>query len=472
MASDRPARHRSLWLRETLVDEDAPPLQGAARADVAIIGGGYVGLWTAIRIKEREPDCDVAVLEQDVGGGGASGRNGGFALSWWTKLASLVKVCGRDEAVRIGRASQAAVDDLQVFCDLKGIDAQIVRGGFLWTATTKAQLGAWDGVVGLCERLGIDAFQRLEPAEVARRAGSPVHLAGVFEPGGATVHPAALVRGLRKVALGMSVRIYEHSRVVSFDRRYPPVVRTARGVLAADKLVIAMNAWAAGVRELRQALVVVSSDIVVTSPIRERLRAIGWTGGECITDSQMMIDYYRTTRDGRIAFGKGGWGIALGGRIGSRFDRDANRASKVTADLRRVYPMLADVPIEYDWSGPIDRTHNGLPIIGHLGGREHIVYGVGWSGNGVGPSVLGGRILAGLALGLDDVWSRSPFVDRPFGRFPPEPVRFLGAQVVREAVIRKERAEARAGKPGLLAAQLSRLAPSGVEDRSAPEDRH
>jgi glycine/D-amino acid oxidase-like deaminating enzyme len=179
-------------------------------------------------------------------------------------------------------------------------------------------------------------------------------------------------------------------------------IRTQRGVLRADRLVIAMNAWAAALPELRRSLIVVSSDIVATPPIPDRLAEIGWTGYDAITDSQLMVDYYRRTVDGRVAFGKGTADLAFGGRIGPGYDRSPERAQMATADFRRCYPALADVPVEQHWGGPIDRTPNSIPILGRLGGRDHISYGVGWSGNGVAPSVIGGRVLAGLALGLDD----------------------------------------------------------------------
>jgi putative aminophosphonate oxidoreductase len=461
-----PRPHRSLWLREALGDApDQPPLEGAHRADVVVVGGGYVGLWTALRLRERDPACDVVLLEQDVCGGGASGRNGGMALSWWPKLQSLVRRCGREEALRLAQASAAAVEEIGAFCAAHGIDAHVHRGGLLWTATAEAHVGAWDGVMRLCEELGVAPFARLSRQEVAARTGSPVHLAGVFEAGAATVQPAALARGLRRVALERGVRIFEHSRVVGFSRERPLAVRTPRGLVAAERLVLATNAWAAGEPELRRSLVVVSSDIVATAPVPERLRALGWTGGEGITDSQTMVDYYRTTRDGRVAFGKGTAEVAFGGRIGPELDRDPARSTMVAAELRRYYPALADVPLEHAWGGPIDRTPTSLPILGHLGGREHIVYGVGWSGNGVGPSVVGGRILASLALGADDEWSRCGLVDRPHDLFPPEPIRFVGAQVVRRAVVRKERDEARGRPPRELAVRLAALAPAGLEDK-------
>jgi putative aminophosphonate oxidoreductase len=458
--------HRSLWLQEAL--DGAPPalaLAGPQRADVAILGGGFVGLWTAIAIKERDPACDVVVLERDLCGGGASGRNGGMVLSWWPKLASLIKLCGVDEALRLARASAEAIDEIAAFCSRHGIDAQFRRGGFLWTATTPSHVGAWDGVVSLCEEHGIDAFERLAPEEVARRSGSARHIAGVFEARAAIVQPALLARGLRRVALELGVRIFEGTPALSFTRERPLVVDTPGGTLAAEKLVVATNAWAAALPELRRALVVVSSDIVATPPIPDRLAEIGWTGGEGITDSQMMVAYYRTTADGRIAFGKGTAGVTYGGRVDDRFDRDAARSAMTAADFRRNYPTLADVPLEHDWGGPIDRTPTSLPILGHLGGREHLLYGVGWSGNGVGPSFVGGRILASLALGVRDEWSVNRLVDRAADPFPREPVRFLGARLVREAVIRKERCELAGRAPRRLAVAMAGLAPAGLEDK-------
>jgi glycine/D-amino acid oxidase-like deaminating enzyme len=306
---------------------------------------------------------------------------------------------------------------------------------------------------------------RLDPEEVARRTGSERHLAGVLESAVATVQPAALVRGLRRVALDQGVRIFERTRVRRLGRGRPTVLATAGGRVRAEKVVIATNAWAANLPELHLDLVVVSSDIVLTEPIPARLREIGWSGGEAITDSQIMVDYYRTTRDGRIAFGKGGWGIALAGAVPRSFDRHLGRARMVAGDLRRYYPALSDVRIVSDWGGPIDRTPDSLPLLGHLGGRDHLIYGVGWSGNGVGPSFLGGRILSALALDADDEWARAPLVDRPPRRFPPEPVRFLGAHVVRQAIVRKERAENAGRSPAWVDDQLARLAPAGIEDK-------
>jgi glycine/D-amino acid oxidase-like deaminating enzyme len=459
--------HRSLWLHEALAGDgpDQPALEGPARADVCIVGGGFVGLWTAYWLKRWDPGCDVVVLERDICGGGASGRNGGFVLGWWVKFPSLRALAGVQDATALARLSEDAIGEIGGFCDEHGIDAGFTQSGWLWTARTQSQLGAWESTVSALEQQGIDVFQRLEPDQVAARTGSPRHLAGVLDRTGATVQPAILARGLRRVCLELGVRIHEHTRVRGFDRDQRPVtVRSDGGELVADRLVLATNAWAAGLRELHRRLVVVSSDIVATAPIPDRLAAIGWSGGESITDSQLMVDYYRTTRDGRIAFGKGGWGIALGGWIPRSFDRSVRRARGVAADLHHAFPELRDVPIEYDWSGPIDRSSDGLPLLGRLGGRNHILYGVGWSGNGVGPSLLGGKVLAGRALGRDDELSQFPLWDRQPGSFPPDPVRYAGAHLVREAVRRKERREQDGRPPSRVFDALAGFVPAGLED--------
>ena len=206
--------------------------------------------------------------------------------------------------------------------------------------------------------------------------------------------------------------------------------------------MIATNAWAAALRPLRNKLFVISSDMIATEPIPDRLDEIGWTQGEAITDSLTRVCYYRTTAEGRIAFGKGGGSIGFGGYIRPAMHRNAAGPSVVVRDFHRYYPMLRTVKITHDWAGPIDRTSNSLPIFGRLYEDSKIYYGVGWSGNGVGPSVVGGKILASLSLGQHDEWSECGLVAAASRSFPPEPIRFVGAHIVREALIRKESAEA------------------------------
>lgn len=462
---------RSLWLEEALAaegaperDVDAPRLEGEERADVCVVGGGYTGLWTALRLKELEPALDVAIVEADICGGGASGRNGGFVMSWWSKLPTLEKLCGSDEALELARASAEAVEEIGRFCAESGIDAHFRHDGWLWTATSPAQVGAWEGVLEACARAGVEPFVTLEPEEAARRAHSPTHLAGVFERSCATVQPALLARGLRRVALERGVRIFERSPMLRLERGRPPAVRTAAGRIRAARVVLALNAWLAQARDLARSLFVIASDMVATIPAPERLAEIGWTDGVAISDSRLLVDYYRRTLDGRVVFGQGGGAIAYGGRIGRVFHGrpPLRRAAHVAARLRQRYPALADVPIASSWTGPVDRSLYGVPFFGPLGDRPDVLVGAGYSGNGVGPAYLGGRILASLALERDDRWSRAAELLRPRGGFPPEPIRFPGAHVVRAAVARKERAEDAGRQVDPLTRLVAGLAPAGL----------
>lgn len=434
---------------------------GQLDADVCIVGGGYTGLWTAVNLKQRAPELDVALIEADVCGSGASGRNGGFAMSLWHHFVALERVCGSAEALRLARASAAAVRDIGAFCAAHRIEAEYRHDGWMWTATNRSQVGAWESTMTAIARHGEAPFQRLPPDRVAARTGSPKHLAGVFEPTSATVQPALLARGLRRVAGDLGVRIYEHSPMVALERSRPAVVRTPHGAVGAGVVVIAMNAWAASLRELRNAIVVVGSDIVLTEPLPGQLDPIGWDDGMSISDSRLMVHYYRTTADRRLAFGKGGGELAYGARLGALGHGRCRDPSAIATTIATIYPQLGAVALARCWSGPIDRAVDGLPFFTTLG-RADLICGLGYSGNGVGPSVLGGRILAAMALGADDEWARCGLVREPPRGLPPEPVRYLGGRLVRGAVARKERAEDDGREPSLLDRRLAALAPAGL----------
>jgi putative aminophosphonate oxidoreductase len=455
---------RGLWLQEALAEDhdEAPALEGDTKAEVCIVGGGYTGLWTALRLKEDEPSLDVAIVEADICGGGASGRNGGFVLTWWSKFMTLKKLSGTEGALRLAQASADAVAQIGAFAAANGIDAGFHHDGWLWAATNPAQLGSWQDSLDALDRAGVHPFVGWTAEECAARSGSPTHIGGVFEPSGAIVQPARLARGLRRVALERGVRIYERSPMTRLGRGSPVIVRTPRGSIAAERVVVAMNAWGVRLREVRRDVLVVASDIVATDPVPDRLAEIGWKDGLCISDGRLLVHYYRTTDDGRVAFGKGGGAIAFGGTVGSRFEGASPRRAVVEAHFRATYPMLGDVPVVSSWTGPIDRTRTGLPFFRALDSQPNVFVGAGYSGNGVGPSYVGGRILASLALGKDDEWTTCGLVrTRPHG-FPPEPVRFVGGSLVKAAIVRKERAEDAGRRPSWIDVSLVKLAPAGL----------
>ncbi|AMO98544.1 NAD(P)-binding Rossmann-like domain protein [Collimonas arenae] len=452
---------RPFWLEDALFadGELAPALQGQQKADVGIVGGGFTGLWTAIQLKQQNPTLDIAIIESDLCGAGASGRNGGCLLTWSTKFFTLRRLFGEDEAVRLVKASEEVVNHIGDFCREHRINAEFRQDGTLYTATTKAQLGVLDPVLDELKRRGISSYHALPDVEVRRRSGSMRNLSGVFSPMAATVHPGKLVRGLRRVAIEMGIRIYERTPMLSFTPGTTVTLHTPAGSLQVGKMVLAINAWMASrFPQFERTLAVVSSDMVITEKCPELLQQIGLTDGVSVLDSRTFVFYYRTTEDGRLMLGKGGNTFAWRGRILPVFDQRSPYEQQLKQSLHEFFPALADVPITASWNGPSDRSVTGFPFFGRLNDMPNVFYGFGYSGNGVGPSYMGGQLLSSLVLGLDNAWSRSPLAAGPRGHFPPEPLRYIGSLVVRNAIRRKELAEDQDRKPWMLDQMLSKLA--------------
>ncbi len=223
-------------------------------ADIAIIGGGFVGLWTAIFAKQRNPNTKIVILERDMCGGGASGRNGGLLMSWWSEILTMIELFGEEEAHKLAKRSELAIQELDEFCQKHNIDAHLKRGGWLWTAINESQLGAWDSTLKAAEKLGDSPYQRLTPEEVYQHTGSKKHLAGVFDSTNGTVQPARLVAGLKRVALELGIVIYEKTPVQELSYDCPAILKTPYATVKAEKVVIASNVWAAAFPELRKYL--------------------------------------------------------------------------------------------------------------------------------------------------------------------------------------------------------------------------
>ena len=453
---------RPFWLEQALNaegGEPCAPLHGETRADVCIVGGGYTGLWTAVMLKEQNPQLDVVLIEADICGAGASGRNGGCALSWSAKFFTLERLFGIEEAVRLVRASEQSIHAIGAFCEKYAVDAQYRLDGTLYTATNRAQCGATDGVIAALERNGINSFSKRPLADVQRMAGSVQHQEGWFSPAAASVQPALLVRGLRRVALQLGVRLFENTAMVGLEEGRPALIQTPDGAVRADRVVLAMNAWMArAFPQFERSVAIVSSDMVITEPRPDLLQEIGLTSGVTVLDSRIFVHYYRNTPDGRIMLGKGGNTFAYGGRMLPVFDQPSPYAGLLRKSLGQFFPAFAQVPVAATWNGPSDRSVTGLPFFGRMGSGGNVFYGFGYSGSGVGPCHMGGQILASLVLGLDNPWTRSPLVDGPLGYFPPEPIRYLGSLLVRNAIRRKERAEDHGHRPRHLDVRLAQFA--------------
>jgi glycine/D-amino acid oxidase-like deaminating enzyme len=450
-----PGAQRSWWLREALANDPGqacPPLSGDVRADVVIVGGGFTGLWTAFFLTERNPNLGVVVLEQDICGGGPSGRNGGFASGWWDELHGLVTLYGPEPAVRACRAISAGIKGIGDFCTRHGIDAWYRAGGYMYAITATAHEKLCEEMVDLAARLGAaEELRPLTAAEVRARCASPAFRGGAYMRDGASVQPARLARGLRRVLLERGVKIHEGTEVARLDGT---TAITSGGVVRAQHAVLAVNAWGVGWPQLNRRLVAWSSYIVMTAPAPDRLREIGWTGGELITDFRTSLRYFRTTPDGRIAFGGGGGRARR--TIDHMFTHDARAVTETAEGFRLMFPSFADVPIEDAWGGPIDVSPTHLPSFGKVAGASNVYYATGYTGNGVAPSRVAGEVLADLITGADTDAVRLPMVNARPRAFPPEPFRSLGAAVVRRAMIAKETAEEQGREPGFVVSQLAR----------------
>jgi glycine/D-amino acid oxidase-like deaminating enzyme len=441
------------WLEHALEAEGNPPpapaLSGETAADVCIVGGGFTGLWTALALRERAPGARVVVLEAEICGAGPSGRNGGFVHGFWPSLGSLRAAVGDTDAVAVARQAAGIVPAIRAL----GADVQLREAGMLQVSAAPAQDAAVAASVEAARSLGVEETARpLSADEVASRIRSPVFRNGVIFPEGGTVHPGLLVRALRRAALAAGAVVHEGTPALEVA---PGRVRTEHGVVRAEEIVLATNAGLTGWRPLRRRLTNFGSYVVLTEPLPELLESIGWTGGEAIVDGRMFLHYFRTTANGRVLMGSGSGPLSYGGRI----DRsaDAPTAARAEAGLRRLLPGLAEAQIERAWGGPIDVSSDHLPFFGTARG---VHYGAGYSGNGVGPSWVGGQTLASLALGEDNEWTRSPLATRRVPKLPPEPFRYAGGMVVRRAIMACEAAEEhgrRAGPAARVVAAVPRL---------------
>jgi glycine/D-amino acid oxidase-like deaminating enzyme len=434
-----------------------PALTGPAQADVAIVGAGYTGLWTAYYLKQADPSLRIVVLEAEQAGFGASGRNAGWLSGFFSGPARAYERNRRAGGyLALQRAMFDTVGEVAAVLDRHSIDAELVHGGVLTVALDRAQLARLHDGVAAARDLGLAEgdLRELGADELAERVHVDGALGASFSPHAARLHPARLLAGLAGAAEALGVEIYEQTPVSAIA---PRRARTARGDVEARWIVRASEGYTASLRGLRRVLVPMNSSMIVTEPLGEELwRQIGWQQSEVLGDNANVYTYLQRTADGRIALG--GRGVPY--RFGSRTDGHGTTAPQTIAELRAklaaMFPAAAGAEIAHAWSGVLGVPRDWCPSVAADPGAG-LAHAGGYVGEGVAAANLAARTLRDLLLGERTELTALPWVGRRPRRWEPEPLRWGMIRAVYRLYRRADAAERRRGRPSRLAALVDAL---------------
>ncbi len=463
-------RGLSLWLDELHGSgRDAlrarPGLTGPDEVDVAVVGAGYTGLWTAYYLTERDPSIRVIVLEAEIAGFGASGRNGGWCSALFpTSTAGLARRYGRDAALAMRRAMNDTVTEVGRVAGAEGIDCDYRPGGTVRLARSPAQLErARAEVAGDRSFGGVDGVQLLDRDEALARVGASDVLGGTFIEHCARVQPAALVRGLAEVLERRGVRILEHTPVLRIEPASPgvpgsrPRAITEAGVVRADRIVRATEAWTAQLPGSPRAVIPLYSLMIATEPLPESFwQRAGLHHGETFSDHRNLIIYGQRTARDRLAFGGRGAPYHLFSQISGAHDRDERVFGALRSSLTELFPDLAGHAFTHCWGGPLGVPRDWQASVG-LDPETGLAWAGGYVGDGVGTSNLAGRTLADLITGADSELVTLPWVGHRSRRWEPEPLRWLGVNAGLATMRLADREEELAGRGSLLARAMGPL---------------
>ncbi len=455
MAGSNPGTRRGLagasdvpyWLDQPHAPEPLPPLDRTEHADLAVIGGGFSGLWTALLAKERDPDRDVVLVEGRRVAWGGTGRNGGFCSASITHglFNGLERFPGEIAALdRIGREN---LDQIERAVERYGIDCDFVRAGELSVATKPWQLAGLAETARAAAGLGI-RLDLLDAEQVRRALNSPTYLGGLWDRHGcATLDPARLAWGLRRACLTAGVRIYEHTPVRAIDAESGSAGRlklaAGQGSVRAERVALAAGAFAPLLRRLRYYVVPVYDYVLTTRPLsRAQLASIGWQDRQGVGDSGNQFHYYRLTADNRILWGGYDAVYYYGSKIAARLDQRPRTFAALAEHFYATFPQLDSLEFSHAWGGVIDTCSRfcaffGTPWAGRL------AYVAGYTGLGVGASRFGANVLLDVLSGQRTELTELEMVrTRPLP-FPPEPLRAAGIGLTRWSLARADVNEGR-----------------------------
>jgi glycine/D-amino acid oxidase-like deaminating enzyme len=440
-----------------------PALAEDLDVDVCIVGAGFTGLWTAHSLALADPTLRIAVLEREVAGFGASGRNGGWCSALFaTSDAALARQHGVEAMRAMRRAMQETVDIVGASAASEGIDCRFVKGGSIDLVRSDAQRARAIDRVDESRALGFgeDDLRWLGPDEIRQVIGASGALGATFTPHCAVVQPALLARGLAEAVERHGVRVYEHTEVLALqageagDR---PSAITRGGTVRAEFVVRATEAWTPTLPGLERAIVPVYSLMVATEPLSPAFWSrAGLDGRPTFTDYRHMIIYGQRTADDRIAFGGRGAPYHYGSTISPSFDSEPAVHALLRETLAELFPEVADARFTHAWGGPLGIPRDWHSSVG-LDRATGLAWAGGYVGDGVSTTNLAGRTLADLITGAETPLTRLPWVDHVSPRWEPEPLRWLGVNAGLWTMRLADRSEARHGRPSRVAATMGRL---------------
>ena len=443
----------SFWL-ETSGDDlsPRPPIDGTTDADIAILGAGLTGLWTAYYLLRRDPALRVVLVEREIAGFGASGRNGAWcAPDLNISMSRLARLHGEDAARRMQQATYDAVDEVGRVCAEAGIDAGFHKGGEIIVARGPQGVPSLEESLREYERFGFgDRYRLLDAAELGDRIRITGAVRALVSDDAAVVHPGRLTRGLARAVERMGARIAEGTAVTGFrpkDASGRATLVTGRGDVRAPVVVLAGEAYLTELPQLHRQLVPLWSLIVLTEPVTDAQWAeIGWASREVLASTRLSVDYLSRTEDGRILFGGRGAPYRLGSPIRREYDRHGPTHERLKAFVREWFPVLRDVRFTHEWGGPLGMPRDWHPTMA-FDPATGVATARGYIGHGVSTTNLAGRVLNDLVAGAATPLTALPIVNHRSKSWEIEPFRFLGVRYAQWALGRLDDRIARSGTP-------------------------
>ena len=450
----------SFWLEDS-GDPLAPrpSLQRSEEVDVAILGAGYTGLWTAYYLLRQNPGLKVAVVEREIAGYGASGRNGGWCSPRFPVSASaMTRRWGPEAAREVLMALQYAVESIRDVSEEEGIHTCFRPAGTLTVARGAHQLPALHAAYKAYERIGLaDHYKFLTPDEVAERVRiTDVH-GGLYTLDGASIHPGRLVRGLARAVEARGGVIYEQTQALDYKTGANASLITPAGELRArHAIVLAGEAYLTRLPRLHGALMPAYSLISLTEPLTPaQWSQIGWAAGENLSSTRNTVVYLTRTSDGRILFGSRGAPYAFGSAITDAQDRHAETHALIQRMVLEWFPALEGVQFTHNWGGPVGMPIDWTPSVRFDPGRK-LAFAGGYTGQGVSTANLAGQLLAALITNRQTGFENLPFVNRRSPNWIPEPLRWLVVRYMQGALQRIDEA-AESGRRAPLDAPIAQF---------------